>query len=105
MLAYKKYITIEDPNRVVLLDLPFRAGQRVEVVVIAEDEARSVRLQELRTTVQGHPGTTSSSSRQRRRYCSGNCSLSCGAMKILIDTNVLVSAALKDKDPETVQQR
>lgn len=49
MLAYKKYITIEDPNRVVLLDLPFRAGQRVEVVVIAEDEARSVRLQELRT--------------------------------------------------------
>ena len=49
MLAYKKYITIEDPNRVVLSDLPFRAGQRVEVVVIAEDEARSVRLQELRT--------------------------------------------------------
>ncbi len=49
MLAYKKYITIEDPNRVVLLDLPFRAGQRVEVVVIAEDEVGSVRLQELRT--------------------------------------------------------
>jgi len=49
MLAYKKYITIEDPNRVVLSDLPFRAGQRVEVVVIAEDEVRSVRLQELRT--------------------------------------------------------
>jgi hypothetical protein len=38
MIAYKTYVTIADPKHVVLSDLPFRAGQRVEVVVIAEAE-------------------------------------------------------------------
>ncbi len=38
MKAYKRYITIEDPKRVVLSDLPFQAGQRVEVVLIAEED-------------------------------------------------------------------
>lgn len=38
MIAYKTFVTIEDPKCVVLSDLPFHAGQRVEVVVIAETE-------------------------------------------------------------------
>ncbi len=38
MKAYKTYITIADPKQVVLSDLPFRIGQRVEVVLIADDE-------------------------------------------------------------------
>jgi antitoxin ParD1/3/4 len=38
MNAYRKYITIDDPRRVVLEDLPFRHGQRVEVVLLAEEE-------------------------------------------------------------------
>ena len=33
MRAYKKYVVIEDPHRVVLSDLPFETGQRVEVVI------------------------------------------------------------------------
>ncbi len=49
MIAYKKYVTIEDPKRVVLADVPFRCGQRVEIVMIADDEESTARLQELQT--------------------------------------------------------
>ena len=38
MKAYKKYLTIENPEQVILSDLPFSSGQRVEVIVIAENE-------------------------------------------------------------------
>ena len=47
MLAYKQYVTIKDPAKVELSGLPFRAGQRVEVVMIAEDD-RTTRVEELR---------------------------------------------------------
>lgn len=49
MITYKQYITITDPNHVVLSDLPFRAGQRVEVVLIAEEDNRGNSTEELRT--------------------------------------------------------
>ena len=48
MLAYKKYVTIKDPEKLELTGLPFRQGQRVEVVMIAEDEEQGVRIDELR---------------------------------------------------------
>ena len=48
MLAYKKYITISDPTKMELNNLPFRKGQRVEVVMIAEDDDREARVNELR---------------------------------------------------------
>jgi len=48
MLAYKKYVTIKEPGNIVLTDLPFRPGQRVEVLIIAEEEERKKRLQDLR---------------------------------------------------------
>jgi hypothetical protein len=38
MTAVRKTITIDDPKTVVLKDLPFRRAQRVEIVLIAEDE-------------------------------------------------------------------
>ncbi len=47
MIAYKQYITIEDPKRVVLSDLPFRTGQRVEVLLIAEDDGSATNLEAL----------------------------------------------------------
>ncbi len=47
MLAYKQYVTIKDPAKIELSGLPFRAGQRVEVVMIAEDD-RTTRVEELR---------------------------------------------------------
>ena len=47
MFAYKKYVTIKDPENLVLKKLPFRSGQRVEIVMIAEDE-KKVNAQELK---------------------------------------------------------
>lgn len=41
MTAYKKYVTIKDPRRLILTDLPFKQGQVVEVVVIAQDNGES----------------------------------------------------------------
>jgi hypothetical protein len=53
MIAYKKYVTITDPDRLVLSGLPFRAGQRVEVLLIAETTTdRAARVQELRELLQ-----------------------------------------------------
>ncbi len=40
MNVYKKYITITDPKQVVLSDLPFQVGQRVEIIILAEDNTR-----------------------------------------------------------------
>jgi antitoxin ParD1/3/4 len=49
MLAHKQYITITDPAKLELTNLPFRKGQRVEVVMIADDNDKVARLDELRT--------------------------------------------------------
>lgn len=46
--AYKKYITIEDPNNVVLSGLPFQSGQRVEIIIIAEDNPKAEISQKLK---------------------------------------------------------
>jgi hypothetical protein len=57
MNAYKTYITITNPNQVILTDLPFRPGQRVEVVILADDEraARVEKLKALLTETQALP--------------------------------------------------
>lgn len=34
METYKTYITIENPDRVVLSNLPFQVGQRVEIILL-----------------------------------------------------------------------
>lgn len=47
MNAYKKYLTIEDPNQVVLSNLPFQPGQRVEVIILAEDNERAILSQKV----------------------------------------------------------
>jgi hypothetical protein len=47
MNAYKKSITIEDPNQLVLSDLPFQPGQRVKVIILAEDNERVALAQRL----------------------------------------------------------
>lgn len=49
MRAYKKYVVVEDTHRVVLSDLPFEAGQRVEVVLIADEPQAVARLETLQT--------------------------------------------------------
>lgn len=48
MKGYKKYVTVEDPNHVVLSDLPFQLGQRVEVIILVEDGNRTAISQQLK---------------------------------------------------------
>jgi hypothetical protein len=48
MIAYRKYATVQKSQQIVLSDLPFQPGQRVEVVVIAEGEPLTDRVRELR---------------------------------------------------------
>ncbi len=58
MIAYKRYVTIQDQQRIVLADLPFHPGQRVEVLIIAEDDETAAHIQELKQlfkTTQGLP--------------------------------------------------
>ncbi|MBE9198654.1 MULTISPECIES: hypothetical protein [unclassified Nodularia (in: cyanobacteria)] len=59
MNAYKTYITIEDPKQVVLSDLPFQAGKRVEIIVLAENKPKaaiSTKLRNLFDKTQAIPG-------------------------------------------------
>ena len=43
MIAYKRTVTVEDPDRVVLSGLPLRKGQRVEIVVLAAEKLQARR--------------------------------------------------------------
>lgn len=52
MLAYRQYVTVQKSKQIVLSDLPFLPGQRVEVVVIAEDQPATNRVRELRELFQ-----------------------------------------------------
>ncbi|MBW4601278.1 MAG: hypothetical protein KME29_17310 [Calothrix sp. FI2-JRJ7] len=48
MNAYKKSITIEDPNNVILSDLPFQPGQQVEITILAKENPRAEISQKVR---------------------------------------------------------
>ncbi len=48
MRAYRTYLTINDPTRVVLKDLPFEPGQRVEVLLISQPQVDESASQEFR---------------------------------------------------------
>jgi len=48
MEAYRTKIKIKDPKQVVLPNLPFRSGQVVEIVVLAEIEDRDAAVQEFK---------------------------------------------------------
>ena len=48
MLAYKRIVTVKKSGSIVLKDLPLQAGQRVEVVVIEDEEEQKERIRNLR---------------------------------------------------------
>lgn len=59
MTTYKTFITIENPNQVVLSDLPFQKGQRVRIVILSEDNEGatiSQRFRNLFKETQALPG-------------------------------------------------
>lgn len=51
MNAYKKYVTIDNPQQLVLSDLPFLPGQRVEIIILAEENNPDSPLEELRQKI------------------------------------------------------
>ena len=58
MTTYKTFITIDNPNQVVLSNLPFQKGQRVRVVMLTEEdetEMVSQRFRELFRETQALP--------------------------------------------------
>lgn len=48
MEAYRTKIKINDSKQVILSNLPFRSGQVVEIVVLAEDENRNAAVEEFK---------------------------------------------------------
>ncbi len=67
MMTYKTTLTIEDPSRLVLSNLPFPAGQRVEVIVTADERSAPVQqLKELLRTTQALPQAQSISEEEIR---------------------------------------
>ncbi len=55
MLAYKKDVIITDPKRLTLKGLPFKPGQRVKVVIIAEED-QNVHLADVRALLKQTQG-------------------------------------------------
>lgn len=52
MIAYKRIVTIKNSRELILNDLPFEAGQRVEVVLLAEGAPSDDTLTELQRLLQ-----------------------------------------------------
>lgn len=49
MEAYRTYVTITDPQQVVLRNVPFQPGQIVEVLLLIRNMDNSTTTQELKT--------------------------------------------------------
>jgi predicted amidohydrolase len=52
MIAYRQYATVQKSKQIVLSDVPFQPGQRVEVVVLAEEERPVNLVREWREVLQ-----------------------------------------------------
>ncbi len=58
MRAYRTYVVVEDSGQVTLSDMPFQAGERVKVVVIADEPTPATKLttlEQLLKTTQALP--------------------------------------------------
>ncbi len=53
MNAYKKYLTIDDSQQLVLSNLPFKPGQKVEVIILSEEDQQiEERVKELQEKIE-----------------------------------------------------
>ncbi len=58
MRAYRTHVVIKDPKQVVLADVPFQPGERVEVLLFAPEalrKASAAQLKKLLKATQGLP--------------------------------------------------
>ena len=49
MTTYKKTVVIDDPNQLVLSDLPFQVGERVKVIILTQNYEPSPNGERLRS--------------------------------------------------------
>ena len=56
MKAYRTYVTVDDPKQVVLTDVPFEPGQRVEVLVLPQNDAGPETVAELKSLLKETQG-------------------------------------------------
>jgi hypothetical protein len=56
MKAYKTYLTVKGPKKVVLSDIPFSSGQRIEVVLRAAEGDIDKQLKELKDVLKATQG-------------------------------------------------
>ena len=56
MLAYKRVVTVKESGSIVLKDLPLQLGQRVEVVVFADEEEQKQSVRNLRALLKETQG-------------------------------------------------
>ncbi len=47
MKAYRTYLTVTNPKQIVISDAPFRAGEKVEIVVMTAEDNRQEHVREL----------------------------------------------------------
>ena len=55
MRAFRKWLVVDDPERVVLSNLPFRPGERVEAILVGEEEEDSSMANQLFAATQQLP--------------------------------------------------
>ena len=56
MLAYKRVVIVKESGSIVLTDLPLQPGQKVEVIVFADEEEQKERLRNLRALLKETQG-------------------------------------------------
>lgn len=56
MKAYRTYITVTDPKKIVLNDVPFERGERVEALLLAREESDPGTVQELDSLLKASQG-------------------------------------------------
>ncbi len=47
MQVFRRYLTIHDPKHVIIPDVPFHSGQRIEVLLFSTDDETKTMKQEL----------------------------------------------------------
>ncbi len=52
MLGYRRHVTVQDPQHLVLSDLPVKAGQQVEILILVKKDAQTVNPAKVYTDAQ-----------------------------------------------------
>jgi|SaaInl8_200m_RNA_FD_contig_41_195792_length_714_multi_2_in_0_out_0_3 antitoxin ParD1/3/4 len=48
MKAYRKYLTVSDPGHISIYNVPFRSGQKIEVLLLPAEDEKDMYLKELK---------------------------------------------------------